>query len=156
MGIVERIICRFAPEILFGFQMRDDAVALSAVQAACGGGIEARLAADEKVPGGGVTGAEIAGARGEARVAAKAVVERGAAAGDKRRDKQNAQSHGAVRALRAPLTALPEPPLHSRAASPTAPRGPTSAGTDSASVPAPKPFKALRFKSFCYIAMCYL
>lgn len=112
--VVDRIVGGVAPETLLSvFQVGHDAVALGAVDAARGGGREARFAADEQVSGGGVAGAELAGTVEQARIGSLAValpVVHGAAARDQRRqryDKQSAQSHGAVRALRASLTALP-------------------------------------------------
>lgn len=114
------VVCRIAPEALLGFQMRNDTITLVPVRAARGGSVEARLATYEEVSRSGVTGAEVAGASGQPRIiGAHPVVKRGAGGGDKRRDKQNAQSHCAVVALGAPHTALPcSLPNHSRAVLP--------------------------------------
>lgn len=99
-----------APKAFLGFQMRYDAVTLAAVSATRGGCEEAGLASNKQVTCCRVTRAEFTRAVVEAGVGAEAVAlpaVHGGAAGDKRRqDKQSAQSHGAVRALRAPLTAL--------------------------------------------------
>lgn len=118
--VMNGIVGRVTPEAFLSvFQMRYNTVSLAFVDAACGGGEEARLATYEQVASGGIAGAELTGALKKSRIGAQAValaVVDGAAAYDKRgRNKQGEHGHDRARSLGARAALAAAPLSHSRA-----------------------------------------